>query len=212
MVVAMRDYTLHMKMFRFFKQYYPSVKLAMHAPEGLQFHIRQAFEIAGANRIGHGIDIFYERESYDLLKKMKDLNVAVEAILSSNQFILGVENNEHPLLVYKTFNVPLVIATDDAGVSRSTLSNEYLMFSDCYKPSYTEVKTLVYNSIHYSFLNDTDKQKHLNDLDARFILFEQKIADITNVINHACSLSSKTFFFIFIILFLFETLFFSRFE
>lgn len=209
-IVAMRDYTLHMKMFRFFKQQHPSVKLAMHAgelvmgmvpPEGLQFHIRQAVEIAGASRIGHGIDIFYERDSYDLLKKMKDSNVAVEAILSSNQFILGVENNEHPLLVYRAFNVPLIIATDDAGVSRSTLSNEYLMFSDRYKPSYTEVKTLVYNSIRYSFLNDSDKQTHLNDLDARFIVFEQKMADIANVVNHADSLSSKMFLFSFIIFF-----------
>lgn len=79
-LVAMRDYTLHMKIFRFLKQRYPSVKLAIHAgelvrsivpSEGLQFHIRQAIEIAGANRIGHGIDIMHEREPLELLKEMK---------------------------------------------------------------------------------------------------------------------------------------------
>ncbi|CAF4817349.1 unnamed protein product, partial [Rotaria socialis] len=87
-IVSMRDYTLHMKMFRFLKQRFPTVKLAMHAgelvlglvpPEGLQFHIREAIEIAGASRIGHGIDIFYEHNAYELLEKMKQLNIVVEA-------------------------------------------------------------------------------------------------------------------------------------
>ncbi|CAF3650169.1 unnamed protein product [Rotaria sp. Silwood1] len=89
-IVSMRDYTLHMKMFRFLKQRFPLVKLAMHAgelvlglvpPEGLQFHIREAIEIAGASRIGHGIDIFYEHNAYELLQKMKQLNIVVEAVV-----------------------------------------------------------------------------------------------------------------------------------
>lgn len=186
-IVAMRDYTLHMKMFRFLKQRYPDVKLAMHAgelviglvpPESLQFHIRQAIEIAGANRIGHGIDIFYEHDAYDLLKLMKDRQIAVEAVISSNAFILGVKNEAHPLLVYKAHGVPLIIATDDAGVSRSTMSNEYLMFSDRYKPNYQELKSLAYNSIRHSFLSQKDKDEQIQILDERFLKFESKIADV----------------------------------
>jgi adenosine deaminase len=191
-IVAMRDYTLHMKMFRFLKQRYPNVKLAMHAgelvlglvpPEGLQFHIREAIEIAGANRIGHGIDIFYEHDSYDLLQKMKQLDVAVEAIISSNEFILGVRNDGHPMRVYKMHGVSLVIATDDAGVSRSTLSNEYLMYSDRYKPTYAELKALVYNSIRFSFLTDSEKQQQITKLDARFLNFESMIADVARTLG-----------------------------
>lgn len=191
-IVAMRDYTLHMKMFRFLKQRYPDVKLAIHAgelvlglvpPEGLQFHIREAIEIAGANRIGHGIDIFYEHDSYELLQKMKQLNIAVESIISSNEFILGVKNDGHPMRVYKMHGVPIVIATDDAGVSRSTLSNEYLMYSDRYKPTYGELKALVYNSIRFSFLTDTEKQQQVAKLDARFLNFESMITDVVRTLG-----------------------------
>lgn len=81
----------------------------MQHQQGLQFHIREAIEIAGASRIGHGVDIFYERNSYELLHKMKELNVVVEAVISSNEFILGVKNNAHPMLVYKAFDVVIVI-------------------------------------------------------------------------------------------------------
>jgi adenosine deaminase/adenosine deaminase CECR1 len=191
-VVAIRDYTLHMKMFRFLKQRLPTVKLAMHSgelvlgmvpPEDLQFHIREAIEIAGASRIGHGIDMFYERNAFELLQKMKELNVVVEVVISSNAFILGVKNDAHPMLVYKAHGVPLVIATDDAGVSRSTLSNEYLMFSDRYKPSYAELKTLVYNSIRFSFLSESEKQEQLEKLDARFADFEAMIADVVSSLS-----------------------------
>ncbi|CAF3000964.1 unnamed protein product [Rotaria sp. Silwood2] len=191
-IVSMRDYTLHMKMFRFLKQRFPLVKLAMHAgelvlglvpPEGLQFHIREAIEIAGASRIGHGIDIFYEHNSYELLQKMKQLNIVVEAVVSSNEFILGIKNGAHPMLVYKAHGVPLIIATDDAGVSRSTLSNEYLMFSDRYKPSYAELKELVYNSIRFAFLSDSEKQQQLNKLDARFLDFEEMIANVVSTLS-----------------------------
>lgn len=212
-IVAMRDYTLHMKMFRFLKNKFPKTRLSMHAgelvlgmvpPDGLQSHIREAIEIAGANRIGHGIDIFYERKSYELLEKMKELNIVVEAIISSNEFILGVKNHEHPMLVYKAHGIPLVIATDDAGVSRSSLTNEYLMYADRYSPTYDEIKMLIYNSIQYSFLSDTDKRKHLTDLDNRFLQFEQLMGGVVSrldlLTNRSSLISVNNFSFLTIVL------------
>lgn len=198
-IVSMRDYTLHMKMFRFLKQRFSSVKLAMHAgelvlgmvpPEGLQSHIREAIEIAGASRIGHGIDIFYEHDAYQLLQKMRELNIVVEAVISSNAHILGIESEAHPMLLYKAHGVPLVIATDDAGVSRSSMSHEYLMFTDRYKPSYEELKTLVYNSIRFSFLSDSEKQKELQKLDDRFVDFEAMIASVNDRLGKSTASAS----------------------
>jgi len=186
-VVAMRDYGLHMKMFRFLKQRFPDVKLALHAgeltlgmvpPDGLDNHIAQAIQIAGAQRIGHGIDIGYEQNAYALMAAMKQKQVAVEVNLSSNAFILGVKNEAHPLLTYKSHGVPFVIATDDAGVSRSTLSNEYLLYASRYKPSYAELKATVYNSLRYSFLDAADKQRQLKLLDQRFAEFEARMAGL----------------------------------
>jgi hypothetical protein len=48
--------------------------------------------------------------------------------------------------------VPYVISTDDAGVTRHTLSNEYVLFASRYKPGYAELKKTSYNSIRYAFL------------------------------------------------------------
>ena len=50
---------------------------------------RQAVEIAGARRIGHGVDVFYEDRSFALLEHMRDDRIAVEICLTSNDVILG---------------------------------------------------------------------------------------------------------------------------
>ncbi len=180
-VVAMRDYRLHMAMFRFLKQRFPDVRLALHAgeltlgmvpPMGLRSHIRNAVEIAGAQRIGHGIDVTYESNPEDLLEEMKTRHVAVEICLSSNAFILGVEKEAHPVSVYLRHHVPIVIATDDEGVSRSDINAEYLLFVSRYKPSYAQLKNTVYNGIRYSFLSDDEKKLQIKQLDERFARFE----------------------------------------
>lgn len=184
--IAMRDYSLHMKMLRFLKQRFANVKLALHAgelvlgmvpPEGLKHHINEAVVIAGADRIGHGVDIVHEAAAYQLLDLMKSRNVAVEINLTSNAFILGVENEAHPLALYRQQAVPFVISTDDAGVSRNNLSDEYLQFTSRFRPSYEELKEAVYNSLRYAFLADAEKRQLLRDLDRRFAIFEEQIAD-----------------------------------
>ena len=185
--VSMRDYDLHMKMFAFLKQRFPGVKLSLHAgelalgmvpPEGLRSHIRDAVLTAGADRIGHGVDIVHEADAPELLRQMKRRPVAVEINLSSNAFILGIKNEAHPLRLYTRFGVPIVISTDDAGVSRNNLSGEYLLFVSRYKPDYDELKRVVYNSIRYSFLPDEEKRSEMAKLDKRFAEFESRIADL----------------------------------
>lgn len=185
--VAMRDYSLHMQMFRFLNQRFPGVKLSLHAgelvlgmvpPEGLKNHVREAVEVAMADRIGHGVDIAHETEPDELLEVLKERKIAIEVNLTSNSFILGVKNEAHPVQLYRYYNVPFVISTDDAGVSRSNLSNEYLLFIVRYRPSYEELKKVAYNSIRYSFLNESEKIDELKSLDKRFTAFEARIAKI----------------------------------
>lgn len=184
-IVALQDYTLHMYMFKYLKDKFTTVKTAMHAgelvlglvrPKDLVFHINEAVNIAQSNRIGHGIDIFSENEPLKLLTAMKTQQVAVEINLSSNEFILGVKDGMHPIHIYKKAGVPLVISTDDSGVSRNNLSNEYMLLAARYKPEYKEIKKYVYNSAKYSFLADEDKLKLKKLLDNKFIEFEKKMA------------------------------------
>ncbi len=186
-IVAMRDYSLHMCMFAFLKQKFPEVRLSLHAgeltlgmvpPEGLQSHIREAVEVAGAQRIGHGVDIVYERDAIGLLRTMRERRVAVEINLTSNAFILGVKNEAHPVQVYRKLGVPFVISTDDAGVSRNNLSGEYVLYASRYKPSYDELKETVFNSIRYSFLSDAEKSAELRSLARRFAEFEARVPEL----------------------------------
>ena len=184
--VAINDYSLHMKMFAFLNTRYPNTHRSLHAgeltlgmvePKELLFHIREARMIAGAERIGHGVDIMYEKEVFSLLDDLKK-HAAIEINLTSNEFILGVSKNAHPYSVYASLGVPMVISTDDSGVSRNNLSAEYVLLASRYHPSYATIKRYVYNSIEYSFLKPEEKEKLKKHLDARFERFENEIATL----------------------------------
>jgi adenosine deaminase len=159
-IVSMRDYHLQMRMVDYAKSQYPAIHVTLHAgeltlglvpPDGLSFHIREAVELGHAERIGHGVDIMYERGAVDLLQEMHDRRVAVEINLTSNDVILGVSGAQHPFKAYRKASVPLVLSTDDEGVSRIDLTNEYERAVLTYDLSYGDLKELVRNSLEYSF-------------------------------------------------------------
>ena len=185
--IAMRDYSLHMKMFRFLKTRYPGVKLALHAgelalgdvpPEGLKFHIDEALRVAGADRIGHGIDLAHESNAIAIMKTMREKDIPVEINLTSNSFISGIKADNHPLTLYRKYGVPYVISTDDAGVTRHTLSNEYVLLASRYKPDYAEIKKASYNGLRYAFLPEAEKKRLKLQLDGRYAAFEAEIAGL----------------------------------
>jgi len=190
--IALQDYTLHMQMFHHLKQKYKSVNIALHAgeltlgmvrPKNLTFHINQALNIGEANRIGHGVDICYETNAPEILAQMKNNNTAVEINLTSNEFILGVKCNDHPYMLYSRYGVPIVIATDDSGVSRNNLSGEYTLLASRYKPTYKTIKKYTYNSIKYSFLDDSTKNIVKKRLDNQFIAFEKQMSLLSKSMN-----------------------------
>ncbi|MFZ0302538.1 MAG: adenosine deaminase [Terracidiphilus sp.] len=159
--VSMRDYTLQMKMVAYLHSVYPKVHTSLHAgelalglvpPEGLRFHVRQAVEIAGAERIGHGVDIMYEDNARQLLQEMADKHIMVEINLSSNAGILGVEGDQHPFPVYRSAHVPVALSTDDEGVSRIDLTHEYVRAAIDYNLTYRDLKQLARTSMEHGFL------------------------------------------------------------
>ncbi|MDR2580741.1 MAG: hypothetical protein LBC85_07090 [Fibromonadaceae bacterium] len=184
--ISMSHYTTHMLMFAVLKEKYPQVKTSLHAgeltlglvkPEDLDGHITQAVYIAKADRIGHGVGIAFEKSSTSLLKYMKENSIPVEINLTSNEFILGVKDNEHPLPLYVKAGVPLVISTDDAGILRTNLAEQYVLLVRRYGLSYPQIKQLARNSIGYSFLNENEKQRLMEKLEREFEIFEKKIAN-----------------------------------
>jgi adenosine deaminase len=159
--VPMHDFDLHMKMMDALHTMYPKVHITLHAgeiamglvpPDGLRFHIRESVEQGHAERIGHGVSVMNENDAVGLLKEMATHKVLVEVCLTSNASILGVEGADHPLPIYLKYGVPVALATDDQGVSRSDMTHEYLRAVQNYGFSYPELKRFARQSLEHSFL------------------------------------------------------------
>ena len=159
--VSLRDYSLHMRMVGWLVAAYPGVNVALHAgeltmglvpPGHLAFHIREAVEVAGARRIGHGVSVGYERDAVGLMQMLRARDVLVEICLTSNDVILGVAGAAHPFADYWRLGVPVALATDDQGVSRIDLTSEFLRAALAYGLGYADLKRLARNSVSHAFL------------------------------------------------------------
>lgn len=159
--VSMRDYTLQMSMLEYLHSVYPKVHITLHAgelapglvpPEGLRFHIREAVEMGHAERIGHGVDVMYEKDAQQLLNEMAAKHVMVEINLSSNEGILGVKGADHPFPLYRAAHVPVALSTDDEGVSRIEITDEYQRAAIDYHLSYADLKQLARTGMEHDFL------------------------------------------------------------
>ena len=160
--VPMRDFNLHMRMLDYLHGIYPKVQISLHAgelamglvpPEGLSFHIRHSIEQGHAERIGHGVSVMDEHNAIDLLREMAERKILVEICLTSNDTILGVKGKDHPLPIYRKYKVPVALATDDEGVSRSDMTHEYLRALETYNLSYVDLKHMARESLEHSFLS-----------------------------------------------------------
>ena len=165
-LASMSQYSQEMQLLRFLQAKYRSrpkhAHLTLHAgeltlglvpPEGLRFHIREAVEVAGAERIGHGDDISYETDAAALLREMAAKHISVEINVSSNEGILGLSGANHPLALYRSAGVPFHLSTDDEGVSRIDITNEYVRGVTDQHLDYRTLKQSARASLEHSFLS-----------------------------------------------------------
>jgi hypothetical protein len=167
--LALRDYDRHMQMLDMLWRIYPGTNISLHAgeltlglvpPKDLRSHIREAVDKGHARRIGHGTALGYEDDAFGLLALLAhkayenpvQQGTLVEINLTSNDQILGVRDADHPFLDYIHYGVPVTLSTDDEGIARSDLTNEYLRATRSYGLGYRDLKMLARNSIAYSFL------------------------------------------------------------
>lgn len=159
--MALKYYRTHMQIIRFLHKHYPSVHIALHAgelspkttaAEHLRFHIREAILTGQAERIGHGVTITYEDNAETLTHHMATHNIPVEINLTSNRAILGISGAEHPMYYYLNKQVPLVLSSDDEGILRTDLTQEFVSAAITYHLDYTTIKSINRNALTYSFL------------------------------------------------------------
>jgi hypothetical protein len=180
---AVRDFSLQMQMLEYLHGVYPAVPITLHAgelteglvpPEALRFHVGDSVRKGHARRIGHGVGVMYEDGAVDLLKEMASRKVLVEVALTSNDIILGVKGARHPLRTYLQYGVPAALVTDDAGVSRSTMTLEFRKAAEEQGLDYQTLKQLARNSLEFSFADAATKTRLRADLEAAFRTFERE--------------------------------------
>ncbi|MDW5595075.1 hypothetical protein VSS74_12045 [Conexibacter stalactiti] len=182
-VVALRDYRLQMRMLQYLRGLYPQGHVTLHAgelapgiapPADLRFHIRAAVEVGQAERIGHGVDIRWERDPVGLARELARRDVLVEVPLTSNRQILGVFGRRHPLRFYLRHGVPVALATDDEGVSRTDLTEQYEQAVLDHDLGYRQLKRIAIDSLRHSFADAGTKRRLLREQARRFTRFEAR--------------------------------------
>lgn len=89
---ALKNYRVHMEMFKFLNKKYPCINISLHSGElvfgkggvqepDLKFHINDALKIANATRIGHGVDLIQEDNYESILTFMKKIIVLLKLTL-----------------------------------------------------------------------------------------------------------------------------------
>jgi adenosine deaminase len=132
-----------------------SAFLAPEDQDELTYHIREAVEVAGAERIGHGVSVLSETSGdgvADLLSDMHREDVAVEICLTSNALLLDAVGDLHPLAAYRSAGVPVALATDDQALFGTTLTDDFTRAVLEQGLDYFALKELARASIQHSFL------------------------------------------------------------
>ena len=162
---ALHDFELQLRMLDFLHGLYPKVHITLHAgeltpgevkpEELLASHIRQSIEMGHAERIGHGLDVIYEKDSPALLAEMAQKHILVEDCVYSHEVVRGMAGSENVLRTYLQAGVPVAIATDDEGIVRSELTWYFRRAVEGYDIDYTTLKRMVRSSLDHAFLPGT---------------------------------------------------------
>jgi adenosine deaminase len=159
---ALHDFALHMRMLDFLHRRYPRVHISLHAGELTPgevppaqlygSHIRESIEVGHAERIGHGLDIAYERDAPALLAEMARRHILVEDCLYSHEVVRGMTGRDNVLPIYLAAGVPVALATDDEGIVRSELTWYFKRAVEGYHVDYMTLKRMVRDSLDHAFL------------------------------------------------------------
>ncbi len=100
--------------------------VTIHAGEiGGPQSIREALDVLGAERIGHGIAAHKDEQ---LMDRLRQENILLECALTSNIKTGAIPRlNEHPLRKFLEHGVPVCLNSDDPALFSTSLTNEYLL-------------------------------------------------------------------------------------
>ena len=150
--------------------------ITIHAGEGQPAEsIWQAAYHLHADRIGHGLTL----NDKDLLaQRFRNRNICLELCPTSNRDVVGFNDPryplcqdypDYPLLELWNKGLPLTVCTDNPGISRTTLADEYLTAAAMTYDQLTlwDVLAMIKQGFVHSFLARECKEILLKQIDAR---------------------------------------------
>ena len=138
--------------------------ITIHAGEGFgSASIREAVEMGGASRIGHGTRLI---EDPELLRRVRESGIPLEVCLTSN-VQTGVVRSyaEHPMRDYFDAGIQVSLCTDNRLMSRVTLTREYEHARDDLGFSWTELIRVARAGFENAFASDEAKASMLERFD-----------------------------------------------
>ena len=146
---------------------YACVHITIHAGETQPVdNIWEAVYHLSADRIGHGLKLC---DNEELMRRFIDKNIGIEMCPSSNRQIVGYgrESDEtYPLKKYMENGLKVTISTDNQGISRTSMSNEFYEAARlCGGLSLWDCLVLIRNSLIVSFTDKKTKMKLLQDFE-----------------------------------------------
>jgi adenosine deaminase len=134
------------------------LQVTVHAGEaGNAENVREAIEMLGAQRIGHGVRSIENSEIVQLIRQRR---VTLEVCPTSN-LQTGVERRiwQHPLPDLLALNVRVTLNTDDPSISDTTLTDEYLTVMLAMGVTLEQIKQTIVTAIEGSFQPPEERKR-----------------------------------------------------
>ena len=130
--------------------------LTIHAGEWSgAANVREAIEVLNAERIGHGVRVMEDPTVVDLARERK----AIFEVCVTSNYQSGVvpAGKTHPMVEMVAANLRTTINTDDPGISRITLTDEYKLVVEDLKLTPRMVMNQILTAIQGAFLPDEER-------------------------------------------------------
>jgi adenosine deaminase len=132
--------------------------VTVHAGEaGSSANVREAIELLGAQRIGHGIRTI---ENSHVVHLVQERGVTLEVCPTSNLQTGAVRRfGQHPLTDLLALNLRVTINTDDPSVSDTTLTDEYVVAMLTMGVTLGQIKHAIVTAAEGSFQSPEDRAR-----------------------------------------------------
>lgn len=134
--------------------------------------VRDAIEILGVERIGHGIASIRDKQLMELLIEREiPLEICPQSNVRAGALskLLGVTDarlEQHPLREFIVRGVPVTLSTDDPAMFNTSLNESYRAAMEKMGLSAAEVVDLTEASFRYAFVRDDEKSKMITNFRA----------------------------------------------